>query len=70
MTEILKQYGFVFIGTCSCDGVYTEKYKLGDYQVRWRKKQGKFKVRRFDSSITQWISDKELIEFLNVKKVA
>lgn len=64
MTELLKQYGFDFKGSCSCDGVYSEKYRKGDYEVRWRKRKGIFKIRRFGVSLTGWIIESEIENYL------
>lgn len=65
MNEILKQYGFVYTGSCSCDGHHTEKYKFEDYQVRWRKKRGQFKIKEYGRSITGWMNEIEFINYLN-----
>jgi hypothetical protein len=71
MNEILTQYGFTYTGSCSCDGVYTEKYRNGDYQVRWRKKQGRFRIKQHGNTIVNWTPEIDIenrLKELNVQK--
>lgn len=67
---LIDEYGYRFLGTCTCDGWYTEKYMLNEYQVRIRIHQRKFKVRRYGGTIRNWKPTTELkktIDELNTK---
>lgn len=66
MKEILNQLGYKFTGTCNCDGYYTEKYKNGDYKVKWRVKKGTFKVLKFGMNVTGWQSCETLKHTLTI----
>lgn len=34
MKELLLQHGFKFDGTCKCNGVHNEKYRMGIHQFK------------------------------------
>lgn len=52
--------GWQFTGHCMCDGLYTEKYRKGDYQVNWRKRRYAFRLKHKADFITNWINISEL----------
>jgi hypothetical protein len=59
----LSQYGFEYTGSCHCDGVHTEKYRAGEYEVRLRKHS--FRIRKKGHTITQWIPMARLIDTIS-----
>lgn len=65
MKELLLQYNYTYDGHCHCDGFPTEKYKLGDYQLRIRTKKELFRIKYMGRTITQWIPIGKLEETLN-----
>jgi len=65
MTEILSKYGFKYSGSCNCNGVFTQKYKKGDYLVRVRKNRYKFMIQKGGKSTTIWLPTAELENKLN-----
>lgn len=65
MLEILNKYGYKPAGSCNCNGVFTLKYKNGDYLLKWRKSRYKFMVFEKGLSITSWLEVKELETKLN-----
>lgn len=54
-TEILTSHGFAYHSKCTCDGVYTEKYKNGEWEVRWRRWKYTFKLKKGHTSLTTWL---------------
>lgn len=54
MIEVLKKYGFKYVGSCNCNGIYTQKYKRGDYMIRWRSKRYKFVVQYLGKMTGGW----------------
>lgn len=61
MVGNLTQLGFVYAGGCSCDGHTTQKYKKGFYTIKYRVKQGRYRLLRSGAYLTQWTT------FENVK---
>lgn len=58
--ELLTKYDYKPAGSCHCNGVFTLKFKNGDYLIKWRKSRYKFQVFESGSSITGWLEVKEL----------
>ena len=58
------QYGFEYVGSCSCDGRHTEKYKNGDWQLRHRPKHGTFKFKKKGQSVTDWMDQTRAEEYI------
>lgn len=54
MTELFKQYGFEYTGSCQCDGRHTEKFRKGGYEIRVRIRNEVYKVKLDGRSQTQW----------------
>lgn len=54
MNKVLTDFGYVYYGSCSCDGQATYKYKKGSYKIKWRYKKGTFKVLSQGSTIISW----------------
>lgn len=54
MIELLEKYGYVYEGSCNCDGFKTLKYKNNSHQFRWRVKSGTFKIRQYGITKTNW----------------
>ena len=52
--ELMILYGYRFTGTCHCDGYTTEKYRNGDYELRWRKAKYQFRIKRNNRELMQW----------------
>lgn len=48
----LSEFGFVYAGSCNCDGSHTEKWKKGEYQLRI--KQTRFKIKQNGVTIKSW----------------
>lgn len=65
MLEILTKYGYNPAGSCSCDGIYTLKYKNGNYLIKWRKSRYKFRLFEYGKAITGWMEVKEADKKLN-----
>lgn len=55
MTEILTRYDYKSSGSCHCDGYQTDKYDMGNYQLRIRVKKETFKIKKNGNSVTQWL---------------
>lgn len=64
MKELLQRYGYSPDGNCNCDGHQTDKYRKGDYQIRIRIRQNKFKIKKEGFSLTIWESTNKLQETL------
>lgn len=60
MTDLLHQYGFKYTGSCNCNGIFTEKYKKGEYLIKWRRKRYTFCVVQNNSKITGWLPLKDM----------
>lgn len=52
MIELLKQYGFVFRGTCNCVGPKTDKYKMGEFTLYYNRRTKQFRLKKFGKAIT------------------
>lgn len=52
--ELAELFGYTFTGTCHCDGQLTEKYRNGDYELRWRKHKYQFRVRQGRTLLNNW----------------
>lgn len=48
----MSTYGFHYVGSCHCDGYYTEKYKNGDYLLKLR--SGRFKITKDGITVHKW----------------
>lgn len=60
MIDLLKQYGFKYTGSCNCIGIFTEKYKKGEYMIKWRRKRYTFAIFLNNAKITGWLHVKDL----------
>lgn len=58
------QYGFEYTGSCNCDGVQTEKYKNGEWQLRHRPKHGVYKFKKNGRTVSEWVDQVRAEEFL------
>lgn len=65
MHDLAEKYGFKYTGSCYCNGYYTEKFKRGDYKLRWRKKRHLGMILLYGSSITKWIKISDIDEALS-----
>lgn len=50
-----NQYGFEYIGSCNCDGIQTEKYRNGVWQLKHRAKTGLFRFKKDGRTVTTWM---------------
>lgn len=66
MLNLLEQHGYTYTGKCHCDGVETEKYSSGPYEIRVRVRAQIFKVKQNGRSITQWIPISKLEDSLKL----
>lgn len=57
-------YGFEYTGSCSCDGVQTEKYKNGEWLLKHRPKQGVFRFKKGGRTVSEWVDQKRAEEFI------
>lgn len=57
--ELMDHYGFVYYGNCNCSGAFTEKYKKGFYQFKWRKHKYQFQIKHKNDTIVDWSPLKE-----------
>lgn len=60
MIETLKDYGFIFIGTCNCAGPRTQKYRRKDYKVYWNKAQKVFRIKHHGKAITPLLNENQI----------
>lgn len=51
MTDLLKQYGFMFMGVCNCSGTRNEKYFNGRYIVYLQPKRHLFKIKEGNQTV-------------------
>lgn len=65
MNTAIAQHGYTYCGKCSCDGHLTEKYKNGNYQLRYRVRQQRFRIKENGSWLFQWTPITELETKLN-----
>lgn len=71
MIDLLAKYEYHPSGTCQCDGHFTHKFRTGNYELRWRKKSYKFRIKRDGRYITEWspVSEAESkLKEIHVKK--
>lgn len=61
MDDTMLELGYKFAGTCNCNGLHTEKYKRGEYEIHIRPKSYKFGIKRFNALEGGWqpLSDLE-----------
>lgn len=52
--ELMKEYGYQFIGGCHCDGYETNKYKNDFRMIRWRKRQNRFQYWEGRTAVKNW----------------
>lgn len=67
VNAILGEYGYIYAGTCRCDGYFTKKYRKPKttIQIRWRVARQRFKVMEGNSTLHTWRSIGELEKTLN-----
>lgn len=53
---ILSQFGYIYTGSCRCDGFFTEKYRKPGtgFQIRWRTSKMTFKVKQHGNTYYTW----------------
>lgn len=51
-SSTINMFGFKYKGSCNCDGSLTEKWELGEYQLRI--KATRFKIKQNGSTIKSW----------------
>lgn len=68
--ELMKEYGYVFSGSCNCDGYETNKYKKDHRAIRWRKRQNKFQYWEGRTAVLNWTPIADLPEYLKKTHVA
>ena len=66
MTDLLHQYGFKYVGSCNSNGIFSEKYKKGEYMIKWRRKRYTFAIFLNNAKITGWSPIKDLEDKLKV----
>lgn len=54
MRHLLERYGYLYTGSCNCDGHATEKYMRDQYLLRIRIKQNSFKIKHRGRSLGDW----------------
>ncbi len=59
MKEKLVALGFRYIGTCSCMGPKTSKYKKDQFTIYWGERIHKFKLKKFGRTITKTLPENE-----------
>lgn len=52
MEERLKSLGFVYVGSCNCNGSFNKKYKRAEYLIYITRSQ--FKVKKFGNTIKSY----------------
>lgn len=62
-----QQYGFTYTGSCSCDGIQTEKYKNGQWLLKFRPKHGVYRFKRNGRTVSEWINEEKAEEFIKEK---
>lgn len=62
--ELMKAFGFVFGGSCHCDGYDTWKYKKETIQVKWRRAQQRFQIVNSRTTVLNWTKIVQLQESL------
>jgi hypothetical protein len=65
MNETLIKYGFKASGSCTCGGIYTQKYRCDTYLIRVRPKRYKFAIYDHGSQMVNWTDLRELENKLN-----
>jgi hypothetical protein len=64
--DIFARHGYTYTGSCNCGGIYTEKWRKGEFIIRWRKKRYTFKVMQaHEGTILTWQPIKLLENTLN-----
>lgn len=64
---ILSQFGYIYTGSCHCDGFFTEKYRKPGtgFQIRWRTSKMTFKVKKDGGTLYTWQNIRNLETVLN-----
>jgi hypothetical protein len=64
LLDLIKQFGFIRSGSCSCGGTSNEIYKKDIYTLYYRKKRHVFKVKKKNETIVPITSLSKLEETL------
>lgn len=64
---ILSRFGYIYTGSCRCDGHFTEKYRKPGTSVviKWRIHKRLFKVNMYNSTYLPWMPISKLENTLN-----
>lgn len=65
VTDLLNRFGYIYEGSCNCDGFKTLKYRKGNYQFRLRANKGSFKIKHYGVTKTTWKPVEKAEELLN-----